>query len=137
MAVAPINKVRDVADFAVTQIDPRKIFLGIPNYGYDWVLPYVPGESVARSIGNVAAVDQAIQENAAIAYDWTAQSPHYSYYHSRIGHEVWFEDAKSVQAKLSLAAAMGLRGVSVWSLMRWFPQLWLVLSSLYHIEKSA
>lgn len=136
MAVAPLNKVREVVDYAVTRIDSRRMFLGVPNYGYDWTMPFVPGESVARSIGNVAAVDQAIRENARIEFDETAQSPHYEYWHSRIGHEVWFEDARSVQAKLALAAASGLRGVSVWSLMRWFPQLWLVLSSLYHIEKS-
>ena len=135
MAVAPINKVAEVVNYAVQRIDPRKLFLGVPNYGYDWTLPFVPGETIARSIGNVAAVEQAVQENAMIEYDETAQSPHYEYWHSRIGHEVWFEDARSVQAKLALAAAKGLRGVSVWSLMRWFPQLWLVLSSLYHIEK--
>lgn len=135
MAVAPINKVREVVDYALTEIDPQKIFLGIPNYGYDWTLPYVPGESVARSLGNVAAVEQAVQENAEIEYDWTAQSPHYQYWHSRIQHEVWFEDAKSIRAKLALAVSKGLRGMSVWSLMRWFPQLWLVLSSLYYIEK--
>lgn len=36
MAVAPINKVEQVVRFAVSQIPPEKIFLGIPNYGYDW-----------------------------------------------------------------------------------------------------
>ena len=36
MAVAPINKVEQVVRFAVSQIPPEKIFMGIPNYGYDW-----------------------------------------------------------------------------------------------------
>ena len=36
MAVAPINKVEQVVRFAVSQIRPEKIFMGIPNYGYDW-----------------------------------------------------------------------------------------------------
>lgn len=136
MPVAPINKVREVVDYAATEIDPRKTFMGVPNYGYDWTMPFEPGKSRARSLGNVEAVEQAIRENAAIEYDWTAQTPHYEYWHSRIGHEVWFEDARSIDAKLALAAESGLRGISVWQLMRWFPQLWLVLSSLYYIEKS-
>ncbi len=40
MAVAPLNMVRRVLDYAVTEIIPEKIMLGIPNYGYDWPLPF-------------------------------------------------------------------------------------------------
>lgn len=42
-AIAPITKVREVLSFAVTKIPPEKIFLGFPNYAYDWTLPYAPG----------------------------------------------------------------------------------------------
>ena len=35
MAVAPINKVAQVVRFAVSQVPPDKLFMGIPNYGYD------------------------------------------------------------------------------------------------------
>ena len=136
MAVAPINKVRQVVQYAASVIPPDRIFMGIPNYGYDWTLPFVPGESVARSLGNVQAVEQAINEGAAIEFDQTAQSPFYNYYRDRKQHEVWFEDARSIQSKLSLAREFGLRGVSIWNIMRYFPQLWLVLNSEYAIQKS-
>lgn len=33
MAVAPINKVEQVVRFAVSQVPPDKLFMGIPNYG--------------------------------------------------------------------------------------------------------
>lgn len=135
MAVAPIDKVAQVLSFAVGQIPPDKLFMGIPNYGYDWTLPYVQGQSRARSLGNVQAVEQAIQVGAPIRFDETAQSPHYNYWQNRAEHEVWFEDARSIRAKLALAAEYRLRGVSIWNIMRYFPQLWLVLSELYHIEK--
>lgn len=58
----------------------------------------MPGESVARSLGNVQAVEQAINEGAAIEFDQTAQSPFYNYYRDRKQHEVWFEDARSIQS---------------------------------------
>ncbi len=45
MAVAPVNKVREVVEYAVTRIEPSRIDLGIPNYGYDWTLPFVQGSS--------------------------------------------------------------------------------------------
>ena len=137
MAVAPINKVEQVVRFAVSQIPPEKIFMGIPNYGYDWTLPYIKGQSRARSLGNVQAVEQAIQVGAPIRFDAEAQSPHYNYWRERAEHEVWFEDARSIRAKLALAGEYRLRGVSVWNIMRYFPQLWLVLNQLYDIEKLA
>ena len=137
MAVAPIDKVEQVVRFATSAIPPDKIFLGIPNYGYDWTLPYVRGQSRARTVGNVQAVEQAVQVGAPIQYDETAQSPHYNYWRDRAEHEVWFEDARSIRAKLALAGEYRLRGVSIWNIMRYFPQLWLVLNNLYEIEKYA
>ena len=50
-------------------------------------------------------------------------------------HEVWFEDARSIKAKLALAQEYGLYGVGYWNLMRPFPQNWTVLNSLYHIRE--
>ena len=137
MAVAPIDKVEQVVRFATSAIPPDKIFLGIPNYGYDWTLPYVRGQSRARTVGNVQAVEQAIQVGAPIQFDETAQSPHYNYWRDRAEHEVWFEDARSIRSKLALAGEYQLHGVSIWNIMRYFPQLWLVLNNLYDIEKYA
>ncbi|HIY54325.1 MAG TPA: hypothetical protein H9832_10295 [Candidatus Agathobaculum merdavium] len=81
------------------------------------------------------ATEQAVQVGAPIRFDTVAQSPHYNYWRERAEHEVWFEDARSVQAKLLLAGEYQLRGVSIWNIMRYFPQLWLVLNQLYNIEK--
>ena len=50
-------------------------------------------------------------------------------------HEVWFEDARSIRTKLALAGEYQLHGISIWNIMRYFPQLWLVLNNLYEIEK--
>lgn len=135
MAVAPINKVRQVLDYAVTVIDPAKIFMGIPNYGYDWTLPFVAGESRAQSLSNVGAVDLARRVGAEIQYDETAQAPFFNYYDEEgRQHEVWFEDARSIQAKLALIPEYGFQGASYWNIMRYFPQNWLVLNALYNIR---
>ena len=136
MAVAPLHRVEQVVRFAVSQIAPEKLFLGIPNYGYDWTLPWIQGRSRARSLSNVQAVELAVQTGAPIRYDETAQSPCFSYWRDRAEHEVWFEDARSIRAKLALAGEYRMTGVSVWNIMRYFPQLWLVLNGLYEIEKT-
>lgn len=135
MAVAPVNKVEQVLRFATSVIPPDRIFMGVPNYGYDWPLPYVAGQTVATAISNVEAINKAIQMGSFIQYDQTAQSPYYNYWQNNAEHEVWFEDARSIQAKLLLAKEYGLRGISVWNIMQYFPQLWMVLNALFEIEK--
>ena len=139
LAVSPINQVRRVVDYGVSVIPPERIFLGVPNYGYDWTLPYVAGESRARSLGNVEAVDLARLQNATITFDETAQSPTFRYFVRQNGtpveHEVWFEDGRSVQSMLALVPEYGLYGIGIWNIMRPFPQLWTVLNSEYEINK--
>jgi len=134
MAVAPINKVREVIDFAVSQIPTDKIDMGVPNYGYDWPLPYVKGETAARTIGNIQALDIAKSNNAEIQFDELAQSPFFRYTLEGIEHEVWFEDVRSIQAKLNLVIEKDLRGVGYWQLMKLFRGNWLLLNSILNIE---
>ena len=135
MAVAPLPNVRAVLDYAITEIPREKIFLGIPNYGYDWTLPFVQGESMARSISNQAAIELARRYGIAIQFDETAAAPffHYTDENSAI-HEVWFEDARSMDAKLRLIAEYGFQGGGIWNLMRPFSQIWLLLDALYEID---
>jgi len=135
MAVAPIRNVRQVVDYALTEMPPEKIYLGIPNYGYDWPLPFRQG-SRATSISNQYAVELAARNNVAIRYDERAQAPWFRYVDGNgREHEVWFEDARSIRAKLALAREYGLYGVGYWNLMRPFPQNWVVLNALYNIRE--
>lgn len=134
-AVSPINRVRDVLDFAITQIPPNKIFMGIPNYGYNWMLPYIKGETKAVSIGNTEAISLAAAYNAQINFDEVAKTPYFNYTLNNIHHEVWFEDARSIYAKLTTALEYNLTGVSYWNLMRPFKQNWLILDELFNIYK--
>lgn len=126
MAVAPLNKVRQVLEYALTKIPPEKIHLGIPNYGYDWTLPFVRGTSKARTIGNVEAVQIAIAQGVPISFDETAQSPYFTYVQDGITHEVWFEDVRSIYAKFGLIQEFGLRGMGYWQIMRLFRANWLL-----------
>ena len=122
MAVAPIRNVRQVVEYALTEIPPEKIWLGIPTYGYDWTLPYEKG-SRAVSLSNPRALELAAAHRAAIRYDETAQSPWFPYTDENgRQHEVWFEDARSIRAKLELTGQYGLSGAGYWSLLRPFAQ---------------
>lgn len=135
MAVSPLPNVRSVVEYALTEIPAEKLWLGMPNYGYDWPLPFRRGETRARSISPQYAVGLAGRTGAAIQYDETAQAPWFRYTaEDGVEHEVWFEDARSVLAKLELIPEYGLSGVGYWNLMRPFPQNWLVLDGLFTIR---
>ena len=136
MAVAPINKVREVVEYAVSRISPEKIYMGIPNYGYDWPLPFQQGETMAKSIGNEEAVRIAERYGAEILFDETSASPYFNYYDENgIEHEVWFEDVRSIIKKYDLIDEFSLRGSGYWNLMRSFSQNWSYVNSEYNIVK--
>lgn len=135
MAVAPINKVIEVVNYAVTRIDPSKIHLGIPNYGYDWPLPYEKGVTKARTISNTEAVQIAIRAGVPILFDETAMSPYFTYTENGIRHEVWFEDVRSLTEKYSLLPSYQLRGISIWQIMKLFRPAFLLFQDMFQVQK--
>lgn len=135
MAVAPVDKVRQVVEYAVTRITPSKIDLGIPNYGYDWTLPFVQGTSRATTVSNQEAVRIAIEAGVPIQFDEAAMSPFFRYEKDGQLHEVWFEDVRSYQAKFALLPEYGLRGMGYWQIMRFCRPNWLLLADTFQIQR--
>ncbi|MCM1180414.1 MAG: glycosyl hydrolase family 18 protein [Clostridium sp.] len=130
MAVAPIPSVRRVLDYAVSVIPREKIDMGIPNYAYDWSLPYVQGETAAETIGNLQAVRRAAEYGAEILYDEEAKAPYYYYTKDGVSHVVWFEDVRSIMEKYDLIAEYGFHGGGYWNLMREFRQNWMYVNQI-------
>ncbi|WP_217588393.1 glycoside hydrolase family 18 protein [Lentibacillus saliphilus] len=136
LPVSPINEVRKVVNYALTEMPAEKILLGQNLYGYDWTLPFEQGGDPARALSPQQAIALAREQNVAIEYDTTAQAPFFTYYDANgAQHEVWFEDARSIQAKFDLIKELGLRGISYWKLGLAFPQNWLLLQDNFDIRK--
>ncbi len=136
MAVSPIGPVRQVIEYALSEMPASKIMMGQNLYGYDWTLPYVPGGEYARALSPQAAIELARDQNVAIQYDFTAQAPHFDYIDEQgRAHKVWFEDARSIQAKFNLIKELGLRGISYWKLGLPFPQNWLLIAENFEVVK--
>lgn len=133
MAIAPLPNVRKVVEYALTKISPNKIILGIPNYAYDWPLPFVKGVTGAETIGYIQAIDTAVRNNAEIQFDELAQSPFFEYSIDGNNHIVWFEDVRSIQAKFDLVKQFNLRGCGYWNLMRPFRSNYLLLNTNFNL----
>jgi len=134
-AISPINNMREVVEFALSVMPPEKIFLGFQIYARDWLLPHVQGQE-AETFSQQEAIRRATEHGATIQYDTTAQSPYFHYVDDQgREHEVWFEDARSAQAKFDLIKQYNLRGVSYWALGYPFPQNWVLIDANFTIRK--
>lgn len=136
MAVSPIEPVRGVVEYALTEMPANKILLGQNLYGYDWTLPFEEGGDPAEALSPNQAIQRARENNQSIEFDEEAQAPFYNYWDENGNqHEVWFEDARSIKAKFDLIREYGLRGISYWKLGLAFPQNWYMLNDQFNIRK--
>ena len=121
MPVSPIDNVRRVIEYGLTEIPASKILMGMSNYGYDWALPFVQGESRAEKLANYQAQARAEYYGVPVQFDEEAQAPFYTYTTpAGSEHIVWFENERSWQARLALVDEYGLAGVSIWNIMNVF-----------------
>lgn len=121
LPVSPINSVRRVLDYGLSQIPAEKILMGMSNYGYDWKLPFVQGESKAEKLTNYQALARAEYYGVNVEYDEEAQTPFFTYTApDGSEHIVWFENEQSWRARLALVSEYGLAGISIWNIMHIF-----------------
>jgi spore germination protein len=134
-AISPLDQIKRVLDYAVTVIPRNKIYFGFQIYARDWLLPHVQGQE-AETFSCQEALIRAVEHNAVIQYDETAESPFYRYTDSQGRmHEVWFEDARSAQAKFDAVKEYALGGISYWALGYPFPQNWTLLDYNFRVMK--
>lgn len=123
--VASIGWVEDVVRYAITRIPRDKLLLGIPAYGFDWT----EGRKHPRYLSYKLAVDTAERAGVSIGWDEKAKVPRFAYRDERGRHEVWFEDARSWQAKIDLVNEYDLAGIAIWRLGMEDPVGWEAIRS--------
>lgn len=134
-AISPLNQIKRVLDYAITVIPREKIYFGFQIYARDWLLPFAWGQE-AETFSMQEAVSRAVKYGASIQYDSVAQSPFFRYTDTQgRAHEVWFEDARSAQAKFNTVKDYNLKGISYWALGYPFPQNWALLEDNFTIIK--
>jgi len=135
-AVAPMKDVRRVLDYATSEIEPAKILLGVPLYGYDWALSETPTAPRARTLTLDEAPRLAKAYDATVTFDWPSRSPSFEY-NGADGerHVVWYENRASLEAKFNLVREFGLRGVSYWRLPLAAAENWRLLGETFDVIK--
>lgn len=135
MAVAPLPQVKDVIRYAKRVISKDKIIMGIPNYGYDWKLPYQKG-TPANSLSINEANDLGIEEKVEIEHSKAYLSPYFNYQDSNnVKHVVHFDDACSYNEKLELVIKEEIGGISIWTITNTNIQLTKLIDTYFIVKK--
>ena len=110
-AVSPINRIRAVLDYAAGKLPLGKLSLAVSGQGYSWTLPWRLGDRASR-LPHSAAMNLAISKRSEGRLDTLSQNSTFTYTdNGKQRHVVWFEDVRSIEAKLRLIEAYGLAGL--------------------------
>jgi spore germination protein len=134
-SATPINGIEAILDQIEHMIPNEKTSLGYSIIGYDWKLPYVPGESRANAMTYNSVIQLAYKSGVDIQFNQTAQAPYFFYNTDEDLHNVWFKDARSVDVLNKLLPKYNLKRVSIWNIMDFFSQLWLILNNTFEFQK--
>lgn len=122
-AIAPIDWYEKNIKYAVEHCGgANKVLVGVSVYGYDWD-KHNKGETITYP----NAIVLADKKGAEIKYDETAQAPYFKY----DDHEVWFENARSVAAKLNVIAKYHPAGIAIWRLGQEQPEVWQEVDKIF------
>jgi len=123
--VAPIYWVRAVAEYAKSVVDPAKVVIGVPFYGYNWPAggsatpqTWDAINNLIQSYGLTVNLTES-DANGPIQENWIAYG----------GRKVWFATSRSLEAKLGLVQQMDLAGIAIWRLGGEDPQNWVAIRS--------
>ncbi|WP_342431762.1 glycosyl hydrolase family 18 protein [Neobacillus sp. FSL H8-0543] len=129
--VSPAWWIEQVIQYSITQINPRKLQIAMPLYGYDKVV----GTNTTHALSVLAAQNLALSTGSPIQFDETAKSPWYRYWVNNVEHVVWFDDIRSFIEKYRLLDRYQLSGTTFWQISLPAPQNWAYLSRNITIVK--
>jgi spore germination protein len=129
--VAPINWMEQVIQYSITQINPRKLQIALPLYGYDKVVP----TNATQALSVLAAQNKAISTGSSIEFENIAKSPWFRYWQGVKEHVVWFEDIRSYIEKYRLLDIYQLVGTTFWQISLPAPQNWAYLGKNIRVVK--
>jgi spore germination protein len=121
---APLGWTRSVMAFARTVVPPKKIYMGLPFYGFDWHA----GGTTAVQAADAAALIAA--HHFKVAHDAASGEADLSYTDTQgVKHVLWFIDRRALATKLGLLESdfPGIGGVAIWQMYREDPGFWPVL----------
>lgn len=130
--VVSIGWMEKVLKYTITKMPKEKVIAAVSVFGFDFNLT----TKINTYITYDAAVRLARRYNRQIIFDAPTKTPMFAYTDERgQRHEVWFENAASLRAKIQLAWNLGISGIALWRLGMEDPAIWTMLSNEVVVKK--
>ncbi|XP_053775935.1 di-N-acetylchitobiase [Desmodus rotundus] len=133
-ANAPYNQTLTAYDDYIKMgINPKKLVMGLPWYGYDYTcltlsedhvctIAKVPfrgapcSDAAGHQVPYKVIMKQVNSSISGILWDENQKSPYYNYKDSAGRfHQVWYDNPKSISLKATYTQTRGLRGIGMWN----------------------
>lgn len=121
--IAPVYWVNQVAEYAKSVVDPAKVVIGVPFYGYNWgaggnaaaqLWTMINSEIQSRKLALNFMESNA---NGLVQENWITYG----------GRQVWFANKRSLESKLTLVQQHDLAGIAIWRLGGEDPENWPII----------
>ena len=121
--IAPPGWADRVIDFAVTQVDPAKVWLGVPFYGCDWWRRGAEEITWRQAVRRLQAHHVHISRTAS-------KEARFTYRDTRGRHTVYFQDRVALAAKLDVFGRRhpDLAGIAIWVMGGEDPRFWPLIA---------
>lgn len=130
--VVSIGWMERVLNYTITKMPREKIVAAVSVFGFDFNLATDRASYITYS----GAVELAENYNAEIIFDEETQTPYFSYTDDEGNeHEVWFENAQSIKAKIDLAWELGIKGIALWRLGMEDESMWNMIREDVVVKK--
>ncbi len=117
----------------LAQVAPAQCFIGIGNYGYDWLVEAHTGADIAFQ--RVMLTAEAFE--AEIVFDAVSLNPTFNFFDDEgRWHQVWYLDAVTAFNQMAESNRYGARGIALWRLGAEDPSLWRVLEQRARLDKN-
>lgn len=118
-------------EFVLRSVPAEKISIGFPFYSTHWY-PYAKNDQEQHTWGKqwsyLEARAIADRHRAEIRWDDREKVHYTTFCNEALNEHIYFEDARSLQAKLELLKKYKFRGFSIWRLGNEDPEVWKILS---------
>ncbi|MRS04115.1 hypothetical protein EG832_12980 [bacterium] len=125
--VSGVDWLQEVLNYTTSIVEPSKLLIGLPAYGYDWDLSTYDPEKWTYSTTSFSWIDVPMlyaKQGVETHWDAASHSPYVTYTENRHDHVAWFENTESITAKVKLVPQHKLGGFSVWALGMENIQFW-------------
>ena len=125
-SVASLPFVKEAVEDTVQLVGKEHVIAGIPFYTRIWTT--TDGNTTSRAVGMQAAIDQ-LNSDGQVAL-WNAACGQYvaSYTVGSSTRQIWFEEEKSIEAKMQVIQQENTAGVACWKLGLEKSTVWSVIS---------